>query len=83
MINGLARLLVILLEAGEIDVTSLRERMGVALNTLYGYLKEAEHLGLIKSKYERKPPNRRFISLTEKGRKVAEKLREIYEILEA
>lgn len=83
MINGLGKLLVALLDEDEIDVSSLKKKLGVSLNTLYNYLREAEHLGLIESRYERRPPNRRFLKLTEKGRKVATHLDEIYRILEA
>jgi len=80
-LNGLSRLLIILLRTGEINVTSLQKEFGASLNTLYRYIELGRKLGLIIDRYEKEPPNRRFLSLTEKGRKVAKRLKEIYEIM--
>lgn len=49
--------------------------------TVYNNLRILLNLGLITEKREEGFPPRRLISLTEKGKKVAEKLEEIEEVL--
>jgi len=49
---------------------------------MYASLQKAKNLSLISKKYDRSTyPPRNMMSLTDKGRKVTEKLKEIEEIL--
>ncbi|MEM3908247.1 MAG: hypothetical protein QXZ17_15530 [Nitrososphaerota archaeon] len=51
-------------------------------NIMYSSLRKAEEVGLMSSRTVSKPyPSRKMISLTDKGRKVAKKLKEIEKIL--
>ncbi len=86
--SGSTKILLTLVEYEKLTITQLQKRSGVVSNTLYDRLKELEKKKLI-NREERaiEEPDyifRRvvFISLTPKGKKVAEKLMEIKRIME-
>ncbi len=80
--NGAGELLVALSDDW-VEFSELRQRLGWNLQTLYNRLRVLEEYGLVESKYEREPPGRRFIKLTEKGVKAKKALIEFYTILES
>ena len=80
--SGLIRLLINLVDQEPINVQSVTENTDIYPNIMYASLQKAKKLSLISKKYDRSTyPPRNMTSLTEKGRKVAEKLKEIEEIL--
>ena len=81
-LNHLGRILVLLLKERKIDLTTLKKKTGFSSTAIYSAIDAGFKLGLLKDEYERYPPNRRFIFLTEKGKKIAELLEKAYQILE-
>jgi len=80
--SGLIRLLIYLVDQEPINVQSVTENTDIYPNIMYASLHKAKKLSLISKKYDRSTyPPRNMMSLTDKGRKVAEKLKEIEEIL--
>ena len=80
--SGLIRLLIYLVDQEPINVQSVTENTDIYPNIMYASLQKAKKLSLISKKYDRSTyPPRNMMSLTDKGRKVAEKLKEIEEIL--
>ena len=81
--SGLIRTLIYLLDNAPINVQAIIDNTDIYPNIMYASMRKASDLGLIlqttdTSKY----PYKNVISLTEKGKKVAEKLKEIEQILE-
>lgn len=80
--SGLIRLLIYLVDQEPINVQSVTENTDIYPNIMYASLHKAKKLSLISKKYDRSTyPPRNMMPLTDKGRKVAEKLKEIEEIL--
>jgi len=81
--SGLIRLLIYLVDHEPINIQSVIENTDIYPNIMYASLQKAKKLSLISTKSDRSTyPPRNMISLTDKGRKVAEKLKEIEEVLE-
>ncbi|MCX7914373.1 MAG: winged helix-turn-helix transcriptional regulator [Thermodesulfovibrionales bacterium] len=85
-VNGMQRkiivdeagvLLITLLKYGKLSLLELREKSELSNQTVYNNARRLKEMGLIQEELENEFPRRRLISLTEKGRKVAEKLEEI------
>jgi len=74
-------LMITLLKYGRLSLLELREKSDLSNQTVYNNVKRLLEMGLIQEELEETFPRRRLISLTEKGRKVAEKLEEIEELL--
>lgn len=74
-------LLITLLKHGRLSLNELREKSDLSNQTVYNNARRLKEMNLIQEELEESFPRRRFISLTEKGRKVAEKLEEIERIL--
>jgi DNA-binding MarR family transcriptional regulator len=74
-------LMITLLKYGRLSLLELREKSDLSNQTVYNNVKRLLEMGLIQEELEETFPRRRLISLTEKGRKVAEKLEEIEEEL--
>jgi DNA-binding MarR family transcriptional regulator len=76
------KILLFLLKKDGVPAKTIVDEGGVNNTPLLRALQELEQLGLIIEKREENViPRRRLIFLTEKGRKVAEKLKEINEII--
>ncbi|WP_061992186.1 winged helix-turn-helix transcriptional regulator [Sulfolobus acidocaldarius] len=76
------KILLFLLEKDGVPAKTIVDEGGVNNTPLLRALQELEQLGLVTEKREENViPRRRLIFLTEKGRKVAEKLKEINEII--
>ncbi|MEM4213931.1 MAG: winged helix-turn-helix transcriptional regulator [Candidatus Methanomethylicaceae archaeon] len=75
-------LLITLLKYGKLSLLELREKSDLSNQTVYNNARRLKELGLIQEELEKEFPRRRLISLTEKGRKVAEKLEEIEIIIQ-
>ena len=61
---------------------SLLEKTGGSTTTINNLVREMDYMGIVKDQMKNEFPRTREISLTEKGQKVAEKLREIEKIME-
>lgn len=80
--SGILRLLVFLMEHGEYLLSDIWDEAGISINQGYKALEKARDLGLISTKTDNsKYPPRNLISLTQKGKKIATKLKEIEEAL--
>lgn len=75
------RVLVYLLKSKSSTVSDILNKGNFSQTSLYNALRKLKDAGLIQEELEQEFPRRRLISLTEKGRKVAEKLEEIEGIL--
>nr|WP_012548821.1 winged helix-turn-helix transcriptional regulator [Acidianus hospitalis]ACI15713.1 hypothetical protein [Acidianus hospitalis W1] len=76
------KILLFLLKKDGVPAKTIVDEGGVNNTPLLRALQELEQLGLVTEKREENViPRRRLIFLTEKGRKVAEKLKEINEII--
>ena len=80
--SGLIRLLIYLNDKSPINVQSIVDDSDIYPNIMYASIKKAKSLSLIEDKIDNsKYPPRNVLYLTERGKKVAEKLKEIEEIL--
>ena len=79
--TGALRLLVTLLKNDALPVSELIKVVGCSQHALYNAIETLLEAGLIYEAHEKSFPRRRIFRLTEKGRKVAEKLLEIEEIM--
>ncbi len=70
-----ALVLVALLEHGKLDMTRLERVSGLSRQSVYTAVDKLLKLSLIAEEYEDRPPNRRFVYLTETGRRLAEALK--------
>ena len=70
-----ALVLATLLEHEKLDMTRLERETGLSRQSVYTAVNRLLNLKLVAEEYEDKPPNRRFILLTEKGRRLAEALK--------
>ena len=81
--SGLIRTLIYLLDNSPINIQAIIDNTDIYPNIMYASLKKASDLGLILQTVDTsKYPYKNMISLTEKGKKVSEKLKEIEELLE-
>jgi len=76
------RLLVLLAKRGKMSITELRSSLDASGMAIYNAIKKLSQAGLVNDEYEEHFPRRRLISLTEKGRRVAELLAQIEAVLE-
>ncbi|MEM2079418.1 MAG: helix-turn-helix transcriptional regulator [Nitrososphaerota archaeon] len=75
------RVLVYLSKNDKCTVSDILNKGDFSQTSLYNALRKLKDAGLIQEELEKEFPRRRLISLTDKGRKVAEKLEEIEQIL--
>jgi len=75
------RILVTLLEDKELTLTALSNKIKCSHSALYSALRKLYDANLIMETREKDFPRRRLISLTDKGKKIAELLVEIERIL--
>ena len=79
---GNLRVLIYLSNVDETNFQSIVEGLPLTGRSLYSVIDKLKELELIKTRIDRSSyPPRKMISLTDMGRKVAEKLKEIKEIL--
>jgi predicted transcriptional regulator len=80
--SGLIRLLIHILTEGPTNVQKVIDTTDIYPNIMFSSLKKAKAAGLIITKKDKSSyPAKNIIYLTEKGRLVAEKFREINELL--
>jgi len=75
--TGSIRIMLFLNKKGAVTLTDIKGGVNCSLSAIYNALRKLRDAGLIQEELEETFPRRRLISLTEKGRKVAEKLEEI------
>ncbi|MDG6933985.1 MAG: hypothetical protein JRN68_04755 [Nitrososphaerota archaeon] len=81
--SGLIRMLVFLSDRDEYTLSKIWEEANIGTNQGYRSLNKAQKLGLIASRIDNSSyPPKNMISLTPKGKKVAELLKKIEEVLE-
>jgi DNA-binding MarR family transcriptional regulator len=80
--SGFMRLLVYLYDNGEKTVTEILNDTEIPVHQLYSSIKKAKELGLAESRIDSsKYPARNLIYLTEKGKEVAMKIKEIITLM--
>ncbi len=80
--SGFLRLIEYLDVNGECMITQIREDRQIPIHQLYASIEMAKRLKLIKTRIDNtKYPPRNMISLTKKGSDLAEKIKEIMDIL--
>ena len=80
--SGLIRLLIYLKDKSPVNVQSIIDDSDIYPNIMYASIRKAKEIALIEDKVDNsKYPPRTMLNLTEKGRLVAQKLKEIEEIL--
>ncbi|MGC8651529.1 MAG: transcriptional regulator [Minisyncoccia bacterium] len=80
--SGNLRVLVFLLDIKETNFQNIVEELPITGRSLYGAIDKLKELGLIKTRIDKSSyPQKNMISLTEKGKQVAERLKEIEEVL--
>ncbi len=80
--SGFLRLIDYLNDNGESMITQIRDDKQIPIHQLYDSIDMAKKLKLIKTRIDNtKYPPRNMISLTEKGKNVAMKIKEIEDIL--
>jgi len=80
--SGFLRLLVYLLENGEKQITDIINNAEIPVHQLYASIEKGKELGLINTRIDNSIyPARNLVYLTERGRKIAEKIKEIIEII--
>ena len=81
--SGFLRLLAYLSEKKEKALTEILDETDIPVHQLYSSIEKAKELNLVKTKIDsKKYPPRNLISLTAKGKKFSEKLKELMKILE-
>lgn len=82
--SGFLRLIWYVDAAGEKPLTTILEETEIPVHQLYSSIEKGKELGLISTSVDSsKYPPRSIISLTVKGKKVAEKIGEILHILKS
>lgn len=80
--SGLLRLIVFLDEQDEYLLSKIWADAGISINQGYRSVEKAKQMGLIRQKVDASSyPPKNMISLTPKGKKVAELLKNIEEVL--
>ena len=79
--TGSIRIMLFLNKKGAATLTDIKDGVNCSLSAIYNALRKLRDAGLIQEELEQEFPRRRLISLTEKGKKVAEKLEEIERVL--
>ena len=82
--SGILRLLVYLAEDGEKPLTEVRDDTDIPIHQLYSSVDKCKEMGLVKTRIDNtKYPPKNLIYATEKGKKVAEKLLEIKNLIKS
>jgi predicted transcriptional regulator len=80
--SGLIRLLIYLNDNPPTNIQSIVDNSEIYPNIMYPSIKKAKEIGLINEEIDNsKYPHRTVLHLTERGKLVAQKLKEIEEIL--
>jgi predicted transcriptional regulator len=80
--SGFLRLIQYLHSNGETQITAIMENTGIPIHQLYSSIEKGKTLGLIKTRIDTASyPNKNMIDLTEKGKKMGEKLKEMVELI--
>ncbi|MHB8360194.1 MAG: hypothetical protein ACYDAO_05180 [Thermoplasmataceae archaeon] len=80
--SGFLRLISYLGFNGEKSLTTILEDTNIPVHQLYSSIEKGKELKLLSSKIENtKYPPRNIIFLTEKGKKISEKIKEISDII--
>jgi predicted transcriptional regulator len=80
--SGFLRLVLYLNINGEKPLTTILDETGIPVHQLYRSIEKGKDIGLIGTRIDSTSyPNRNMVKLTEKGRKMGEKISEMLEIL--
>ena len=81
--TGIIRIMLILLDEAEVNFQRFIDDFNFSSTTLYRTISQLKSIDLVKSRIDNTSyPARNMISLTTKGKKVAELLKKIEEVLE-
>lgn len=82
--SGFLRLISYLYDSGELPLTSILKETEIPVHQLYSSIEKARELKLVKTRIDRKTyPAKNLVSLTEKGKKLGEEIKEIVKIIES
>ena len=80
--SGFLRLIQYLYSDGETQITAIMENTAIPVPQLYSSIEKGNKLGLIKTRIDiASYPNKNMIDLTQKGKKMGEKLKEMVELI--
>ena len=80
--SGFLRLISYLHTKGERPITTIMEETGIPVHQLYSSIEKGKSMGLVTTRVDISSyPNKNLIDLTEKGRKMGDKILEMLEIL--
>ena len=80
--SGFLRLIDHLNSNGEAAITMIMENTGIPIHQLYSSIDKGKKLGLIETRIDMSSyPNKNMISLTDKGKKIGEKLKEMVDLM--
>ena len=80
--SGFLRLLVYLSDKKEKTLTEILDETYIPVHQLYASIEKAKELGLVKTRVDKgKYPPRNLITVTEKGKVVSDKIKEMLKIL--
>ena len=80
--SGFLRLIHYLYDNGETQITGIMENSGIPIHQLYSSIEKGKTLGLIKTRIDNASyPNRNMVDLTDKGKKMGQKLVEMVELM--
>ena len=80
--SGFLRLIQYLHSNGETQITAIMENTDIPVHQLYSSIEKGKTLGLIKTRIDTSSyPNKNMIDLTEKGKKMGEKLKEMVNLM--
>lgn len=80
--SGFLRLIHYLHDSGEMQITTIMEKTGIPVHQLYSSIDKGKTLGLIKTRIDTSSyPNKNIIDLTEKGKKMGDKLKEMVNLM--
>ena len=81
--SGFLRLLVYLSDKKEKTLTEILDETDIPVHQLYSSIQKGKELGLLNTKIdERKYPNRNLVSLTQRGKKAAQKIEELTQLIQ-
>ena len=80
--SGFLRLIHYLGENGETPLTEIMDGAKISVHQLYSSIKKGQELNLVKTRVDRKKyPPRNMVSLTQKGKRISERIKELLEEL--
>jgi DNA-binding MarR family transcriptional regulator len=75
--EGTVKVLKFLLERKQVSISELKDGVGISQDAIYNAIEKLKASNLLEERREGRFPRRRLLVLTDRGKRVAEKLSEI------